>query len=353
MIKKIVIFLTVMVALIAGAELIARFVFGFGSPLLFELSGDREYRVKPNQNILRWGNHIMVNEQGLRNGPITLAPRKDSLRILCIGDSLTHGGEKIDQAETYPYKLEIELSALGVPCEVLNAASPGWSITNEANYIKKYGLYGSEVLVLLINDRDILEEWGNGLDPSYRNEIIEKRPVLALGEVLNLVRLNIQNILTGIRAKIFSKTANKKEMSEAEEMKIDAIRRGFIPADSKEDRADQLRTILWNGRINSCNAEIAALKSMPEYARGHGAGAIVVFLDTPMPARYEPGGEKYMVEMYKKAVMESGGVFIDVTGAIEKAGYKKLFRDNIHLNEQGNKVLAEVIAKEIKDYLKK
>jgi len=47
--------------LIIVTELVLRFVWGFGTPVLFVYSADYEYIYAPNQEVTRFGNKIMTN----------------------------------------------------------------------------------------------------------------------------------------------------------------------------------------------------------------------------------------------------------------------------------------------------
>ena len=67
--------------------------YGFGKPLLYEATS-YGYRVKPSQHLMRFGNELSYNRQGMRSPEITAQPAPGVLRVLCIGDSITFGDRK-------------------------------------------------------------------------------------------------------------------------------------------------------------------------------------------------------------------------------------------------------------------
>src|SRR5262249_53708208 len=103
--------------LLVVAELLARAA-GLHTRVLYEKTS-YGYRVAPNQALERFGRTVAYNSQGLRSAP--LPATGNELRVLCLGDSITNGGTLTDQADTYPSRLERELSAEAAGVRVLNA----------------------------------------------------------------------------------------------------------------------------------------------------------------------------------------------------------------------------------------
>ncbi len=70
---------------------------------------------------------VRVNAMGLRGADVAREKAPGTLRVICLGDSITFG-DKIDQGETIPEDLaRILATGSGRPVEVVNAGIPGYS----------------------------------------------------------------------------------------------------------------------------------------------------------------------------------------------------------------------------------
>src|ERR1041384_4426338 len=86
--------IVILLILLVGTELFARFYLGLGDPPLYIEDKEFEYIYAPDQDVMRFGNHVMTNEFSMRSKP--LSPN-DKIRILKIGDSIINGGAQTDQ----------------------------------------------------------------------------------------------------------------------------------------------------------------------------------------------------------------------------------------------------------------
>jgi lysophospholipase L1-like esterase len=92
--------------------------------------------------------HVQTNGQGLRNAEDL---DEAAFRILAVGDSFTFG-PYVSNQDTWPGWLESLLradSSLPVPVQVLNAGVSGYTITDEAAYLRSKGLKVRPNLVIL------------------------------------------------------------------------------------------------------------------------------------------------------------------------------------------------------------
>lgn len=152
--KRATFFLGLFIALLFVAELSLRAVYGLGSPPLIRRDPASGYEFRPGQHLRLFGNRIEYNSEGLRSE--SLRPlANDSVRILCLGDSVTNGGAQTDQAATFPYQLEAELTKSGLKVQALNASAGGWAPSNEAGFIREHGLFGSRQVVWELGTHDL------------------------------------------------------------------------------------------------------------------------------------------------------------------------------------------------------
>jgi hypothetical protein len=148
--------LAVAVALIAGGELIARFVLGLGDPPLSETHPTIEYLFQPNQTVHRFGNLFQTNRYGMRSTdfpPRKLDPRE--LRVMVYGDSVVNGGNLTDQSRVATSILQGTLAkALNRPVIVGNISAGSWGPPNEYAYLRQYGFLGADIVVLVLSSSD-------------------------------------------------------------------------------------------------------------------------------------------------------------------------------------------------------
>jgi lysophospholipase L1-like esterase len=175
-------FLFIAAAFVA-TELWLRVVYGLGTPPLFEADEYIGYYYKANQSLYRMGNHFFANEYHQRSDPLMENP---DYRILMVGDSVTNGGVWTNQNETITEILEKKLNDYySVKGEVLNAAAESWGIENEFEYVKKFGIFNSDLVILQIGSQDLVQP------KSLSNSLgtLEKpttNPICAIHEALQL-----------------------------------------------------------------------------------------------------------------------------------------------------------------------
>ncbi|MBN1871715.1 MAG: hypothetical protein JW800_03990 [Candidatus Omnitrophica bacterium] len=291
-----------------SAELIVRLVFGLGNPPIFERSDEYGYRLIPSQNIRRFGNRVFYNAQGLRSEPIAEEPQADTVRILCIGDSITYGGTTIDQEETYPYQLENILDSKGSSrFEVLNASAPSWSIGDEESYMSKHGIYNSHIVVLQISKDDLFQERCSkdlvGNSPNYPDE----KPVLALQE-------------------IFVK---------------------YLPGFLCSPKADDFFKEKSVRQENQLKYNLLSLVRIKNYVSAMDSKLIVVFIGSRMKEAYDVS----FVEAGKRQLFDIISIsdidFINLDEKFSSSEGDRLLRDKMHPGVEGNKVIAEALAEHI------
>ena len=170
------------IASLSAIELALRLL-GFGNPALLQADENAGYIFSPNQLVYRFGNRIEYNQFSQRSEPIDSAKPEATIRILMIGDSVLNGNNTTDQNETIPELLEARLLGIKKQVEVLNASAGSWGIGNQLGYIRKFGTFESDAVILQIGTHDLLQPTSNsagvGNDPLMPN----RKPLLAIQEV--------------------------------------------------------------------------------------------------------------------------------------------------------------------------
>jgi hypothetical protein len=141
--------------LAGGGEAILR-TMGFGHPVLYRADPQVGYYPAPHQDVHRYGGEIHINAFGMRSREVAARKPADAFRILMLGDSTLYGGSYIDQSEMYATRLETLLNrqASGLPgapqrVEVLCMGVNAWGPQHELAYVKKFGLFQADLVMVM------------------------------------------------------------------------------------------------------------------------------------------------------------------------------------------------------------
>ena len=177
--KSCVIFVAFVGILIIG-EFIARYGLGLGEPPISIPDEHIDYLFAPNQVCHRFGNVIRYNNKSMRCDFDIVEPCKKG-GVIVIGDSVINGGALTDHEKLATTILQRKYK--GVP--FYNVSAGSWGPGNYAAYLRKYGIFGADYLVVEMNSHDIWEDnpeltkgAGVGVDISEP----AKRPICALWE---------------------------------------------------------------------------------------------------------------------------------------------------------------------------
>ena len=147
------------IGLIAG-ELVLRFWFGFHNPLLYMQDTQCGYRMRPNQDITTGRGRVQVNNYAMRYAR-DVTPEKPAgvYRILLLSDSTGFGGEYHTNGQTYAGLMEQRLNekygAGGRKFEVLPACVNGWGPLHALGFVRKYGVFSADLVLVAIPAGDI------------------------------------------------------------------------------------------------------------------------------------------------------------------------------------------------------
>ncbi|WP_108937770.1 SGNH/GDSL hydrolase family protein [Microcystis sp. 0824] len=165
-------------------EAILRIVFGFGNPLIYKADAEIGYLLAPNQQTRRFSNFIAVNQYSMRSDPITPQRPPETTRIMLIGDSIANGSWWTDQKETIAALITKNLGQnLTGSVQVLNASANSWGPRNQLAYLRRFGTFESQVIVLLMNTDDLFALAPSSAVVGREINYPTRRPALALIEL--------------------------------------------------------------------------------------------------------------------------------------------------------------------------
>lgn len=167
-----------LVLLMAG-ELICRVGLGLGDPPLYEPHETIEYLPRPGV-YRRFGHRVSINQFHMRSPPV--AEATGERRVLVLGDSITHGGSKLDDSQIATSRLPALLAEVSPgPWRVLNASCGSWGPENLLEYVRRFGVFGAHVAVVVLNNADA---WDVPTFGPLGDELPTRRPLSALVEAL-------------------------------------------------------------------------------------------------------------------------------------------------------------------------
>lgn len=291
--------LSVLVLFVAG-EVYLRQVWGFCDSVLMQSDPDFEYIAQPNQKRYRFKKHIVYNEYSQRNNPVD----SSAFIILGLGDSVLNGGVLTDQDSIATSRLCNSLSTfMDKKVQVLNISAGSWGPDNCEAYLKRNGMFNGQIAFLVCSSHDA-------------HDNIDHQPIV--------------DIQAGYPSRQYLSSW------------IELIDRYLIPR-----------------YIHSYMRHAATEKDMCEISKG---GKVFNPGFEALASRFRHAGIPFFIWLHpertelERGVYNSEGKEIlefckrDTIPVIEGMNYMSPndYRDNIHLNEQGQNVLADYLEEYIR-----
>ena len=166
----------VLFVLFIAIEIVLRFCFGFCDAVLYQSSPAYEYIALPNQHRYRFFSHIDYNSFSQRSEE----PDSTKTIVLGLGDSVIFGGTMLDQD-----CIATTLFSKETGMQMLNISSGSWGPDNCAAYLKEKGTFGAKAMVLVCSSHDAFDIMSHvpvvGIYPEYPDEQYK----LAIWEVID------------------------------------------------------------------------------------------------------------------------------------------------------------------------
>ncbi len=298
--------IALVVAGIAGAEVFARYYLGLGTPPLTISHPKIEYMLKPNQDVYRFGNHFIVNQYGMRAVPFTPQKRNGEYRVMVFGDSVLNGGNQTDHASLATSLLADRLSEVNQQKVVVGNISAGsWGPGNWRAYVEAFGFFDADIVVLVVSSHDYAD------NPTFQ----------ALNEDTHPTEKPLSALLEGVTKylpRYLPLGAGKKRPAESD-------RFGANKNELKALKAlDDMRRFLELAQSNSTTVLVLQHWEKSELESGcanPGCQRIKVVCE-------QIGISPISLEPFFRRSIENGA---------------NPYRDNIHINEIGQQIIAETI----------
>ena len=300
--KVVLLGLFVLLAGVLITELALRLLFGFGNPPLYIADDNIGYLLAPNQRVRRFGNLIAINQYSMRAHAIEKSPAANTLRVFLIGDSIVNGNWWTDQSDILSARLENALSQKSQQsdAEVLNASANSWGPRNELAYLQRFGIFESQIVMLVINTDDLFGTQPSPLQVGQDRSYPDKTPFLALLELTN--RLKKQPPIPGLQ-------------------------------EIQNEKGDRI------------GKNLSAIKEIKKYVADSDGQLLLAM--TPLKREVLNGPRDYEVIARKRVddlVTQQDIPYIDFLSSFQDSPDPAgLYRDHIHLSPAGNSLVTEFL----------
>ena len=313
--KRFYIAISICFILIALLECTLRFVFGFCDAVLYQSSPAYEYIAQPNQHRYRFFSHIDYNSYSQRSEEL------DSTKtiVLGLGDSVIFGGTMLDQDS-----IATTLFSKETGMQMLNISSGSWGPDNCAAYLKEKGTFGAKAMVLVCSSHDAFDVMSHipvvGIYPNYP----DKQYKLAIWEVIDRYLMpRIQGWLG--HSQLIDPDAQVVEKVKNEERRVKN-------SNTASDEGVAQKSLNFDPGFDQL-LQISEEKHIPFFIYLHPEVCEV------MSRKYKEGG--LMIMEWAKTH------HVELIDGLNEGVTVDMYRDVIHLNEKGQRNLANSLKKMI------
>lgn len=284
-------------------EIILRYVFGFCDAVLYQSSPAYEYIAQPNQHRYRFFSHIDYNSYSQRSEE----PDSTKTIVLGLGDSVIFGGTMLDQDS-----IATTLFSKETGMQMLNISSGSWGPDNCAAYLKEKGTFGAKAMVLVCSSHDAFDVMSHipvvGIYPNYPY----KQYKLAIWEVIDRYLMP--------RIKVYFRG---KQLLDPDAQVVEKV---------KSDEGVANKALNFDPGFDQL-LQISKEKHIPFFIYLHPEVGEV------MSRKYKEGG--LMIMEWAKTH------HIKLIDGLNEGVTVDMYRDVIHLNEKGQRNLANSLKKRI------
>jgi len=283
--------------------------------------------------------HFKINSAFMRDDEISLEKGENTVRVLCLGDSITEGSE-VDNDGTYPNLLEKELNKLnlGKHFEIYNCGVGDYGIRQELLFLREIGLkYKPDIVILgyYVND-------GRGFIP--RKAINPRLPILQFLKKSRFIYY-LDKIIMKYRIKLQYKFWDKNRF----------VWEGPYEEGDWENNKEKLYELIelagrdWGvaWRDEGWNQVKKNLDTLVNWSEKYNFKLIVLNLPHVVQL-YSRDFDDYLYKPQRQLAeycSQNKIPIIDFIPILKNYPRNSIFTDYCHFKPQGNKIVAEAILK--------
>lgn len=299
-------------------EITLRFC-GYGNLEIYQPDAKLYWKLKPNQDCFTKIDHkpVHVNSHGTRGPEFPVEKPADTIRILSLGDSRTFGWG-LTENETYSGQLQQllqEQAGKTKKVEVINAGVNAWSYMQMLVYFREEGIKFNPDYVILA-DANLWTQFSEKNDPEFVKKF--------------LFRVRLKNFLRRFATYHYIVEVKLKDFYERQRTK-------FIPVDPKQD------TLFKEQQQKDPDAAFrVAIEDLCKLATSKGVKPVI--LNIPTLDELQSTNQSNLLKVKTAASQNCNVPLVDVTPQLQaeqKRNVLYLDADPVHLNQAGNKIIAQ------------
>ena len=312
----------------------ARLFSGSNPTFNVNIGGFKEYHPTRREQLKKnyRAGKIVINALGLPGGECALKPTPGTVRVLCIGNSVTFS----PPGANYPHFLQTHLRAAcpGVPIEVITAAVPGYSSGQALDWYNEFlHELEADVAVIYLGWNDMGQFHPFGL--RYKNEGLYRPRTLSGWAMENFHLLRMPYYFAGRIER--ARPVDLAPLTEEEARRLG----GFTPRHYEENLRQLITRLVENATtpyLLSLAGLVGHQPTESERARMHFPRGMHRKL-----AIYEAVYAAYDRSLRNLAA-ETATPLIDLEPLIQTPQQRTFFTDTMHIDAQGAAAFAEQIA---------
>ncbi|MBL4624610.1 MAG: hypothetical protein JKY42_05670 [Flavobacteriales bacterium] len=180
--KKHYLIIAILAICLLSTEVFLRTYYGFCDTVLLKEDVDFEYIALPNQDRFRFRSRILYNSKSMRSEEVSSTAKK----ILGFGDSIINGGVLTDQDSLATTILSDSLTQRGgKEVQFLNISAGSWGPDNCYAYLTKFGDFDASHLFLFVSSHDAYDNMNFEKVVDIHKSFPSKQYSFALAELLD------------------------------------------------------------------------------------------------------------------------------------------------------------------------
>ena len=145
--------------------------FGLGKPLIYENSKIYGYNIKPNQDLMRRGNKIAINNLGMRSSSKWVNNNRN--KIIFFGDSVSYGGSIVSNEDLFSEKICKKLNEKENNYLCGNLAVNGYNLYSIIRSIKYKNFNNEDLIIITLIGNNFPRMFHNPLSQPFWTKEIE------------------------------------------------------------------------------------------------------------------------------------------------------------------------------------